>query len=246
MNLKILKLRSGEELACQVIEENDSTLKVFKPMVFKTLSSFDPSGMPYDMITLHDWLMNTDDKTIDMPTNHIVISTIPNDDTVKLYEVESSREFDKDNIKTTLTENTMTDQSQDLSKITESNMFSDMVRDMIQSTFDMEDNYEDSQPPRRKRKKTRRDRDSRKKSNLPPDMMDESELDRHMIMMQLYIPAESIMNLITSGVIQPQVLLDMIEEVKKRNRFTGDEKTRKDFGDKLSDWNPDPESVEYL
>jgi hypothetical protein len=53
------------------------------------------------------------------------------------------------------------------------------------------------------------------------------------------------MNMITSGVIKPQVLLDMIEEVKKRNRFTGDEKDRKDFGDKFSDWNPDPNSEDY-
>ena len=66
-----------------------------------------------------------------------------------------------------------------------------------------------------------------------------------MIMMQLYIPAESIMNLVTSGVIDPKTLLDMVKEVKKRNRFTGDEKTREDFGNKYSDWNPDPGSDEY-
>ena len=76
-------------------------------------------------------------------------------------------------------------------------------------------------------------------------MMDEKELDRHMIMMQLYIPAESIMNMITSGILDPQVLLDMIEEVKKRNRFTGDEKKKKTFGNDFTDWNPDPNSTDY-
>ena len=53
------------------------------------------------------------------------------------------------------------------------------------------------------------------------------------------------MNLITAGVIEPQVLLNMIDEVKKRNRFTGDEKNRKDFGNNFSDWNPDPNSGDY-
>ena len=85
----------------------------------------------------------------------------------------------------------------------------------------------------------------KKKETYPTDLEDPSELDRHMIMMQLYIPAESIMNLVTAGVIDPKTLLDMIKEVKKRNKFTGDEKTREDFGNKFSDWNPDPESNDY-
>ena len=76
-------------------------------------------------------------------------------------------------------------------------------------------------------------------------MSDESELERQRIMMQLYIPAEAIMNMVTSGLLEPTVLLDMVKEVKKRNKFTGDEKDRGDFGTKFSDWNPDPKSDDY-
>ncbi len=61
----------------------------------------------------------------------------------------------------------------------------------------------------------------------------------------MMIPSEAIMNLITSGLLNPEDLLKMIKEVKKKNRFTGDEKHRTDFGNKLSDWNPDPGSDEY-
>ena len=96
------------------------------------------------------------------------------------------------------------------------------------------------------RKKSKKAKNKIKKEEpLPMDMEDESELDRHMIMMQLYIPAEAIMNLITSGIIKPETLLDMIDEVKKRNKFTGDEKKREDFGSKFTDWNPDPKSDDY-
>ena len=64
MNLKILKLKSGEEIACQVLEENESTVKIFQPMLFRVVSSFDDQGNPCDLTTLHDWLINTDDKNL--------------------------------------------------------------------------------------------------------------------------------------------------------------------------------------
>ena len=61
----------------------------------------------------------------------------------------------------------------------------------------------------------------------------------------MVIPPEAIMNLITSGILEPDMLLKMIDEIKKRNKFTGDEKGREDFGNQFSDWNPDPLSDDY-
>jgi hypothetical protein len=72
-----------------------------------------------------------------------------------------------------------------------------------------------------------------------------SKKDRHMILMQFYIPSEAIMNLLTSGMLDPKVLKRMIKDVKKKNNFTGDETDRADFGNKSSDWNPDPQSDDY-
>ena len=46
MNLTILKLRSGEEIACQILEENEINVKIFQPMIFKTISSIDTIGRP--------------------------------------------------------------------------------------------------------------------------------------------------------------------------------------------------------
>ena len=103
-------------------------------------------------------------------------------------------------------------------------------------------------PPQRKRKKKRKTR------REPP--MDESELDmsdlipdelkeRPMIYLSMVIPPECIMNLMTAGILDPEHLLEMIKEVKKKNNFTGDEKNREDFGSKFTDWNPDPKSSDY-
>jgi hypothetical protein len=230
MNLTILKLRSGEELACQVLEENESDIKVFQPMIFKTISSLDTLGRPYDITTLQDWLINSDEKNVNIPRDHVAFKSVPNEDTIKLYEMESYQ-FDKDEMKTAVKQD-LTDSKDN------SELFASFLEDLF-NTSALEEQLNRS--PKKKSKKAKK----KSKQELPPDMTDENELDRHMIMMQMYIPAESIMNLITAGIIKPQVLLDMIEEVKKRNRFTGDEKERKDFGDKFTDWNPDPNSEDY-
>ena len=233
MNLKILKLKSGEEIACQVLEETELQIKVFQPMIFRVVSSYDADGNPCDVTTLHDWLINTDDKNVSIPSNHITFMTEPNKATKKLYEIESIKEFDPKTYKTTVRENNITE-------LPSVDVFGAFLDELIKQAKNVPEYPLQEQPISKKKRGSKQ-----KKNILPPDMTDETELDRHMIMMQLYIPAEAIMNMISSGILDPRVLLDMIKEVKKRNRFTGDEKNRKDFGDKYSDWNPDPNSDDY-
>ena len=230
MNIKILKLRSGEEIACQVLEENETIIKIYQPMLIKTTSSYDLAGRVIDVTTLHDWLMNTDNKNIDLPVNHVAFITEPNKDTMKMYQMESNKEF---------TEKVSFESEPNKDEI------NDFISELLKTTTEIMDTMNippwDEQPQPKPNKRKRKS----KKPTSPPDMVDEKELDRHMIMMQLYIPAESIMNMITSGILDPQVLLDMIGEVKKRNRFTGDEKKKKTFGNDFTDWNPDPNSTDY-
>jgi hypothetical protein len=235
MNLTILKLRSGEEIACQILEENENDVKIFQPMIFKTISSIDNIGRPFDITTLQDWLINSDDKNVMIPLNHIAFRSEPNDETLKLYESEQYQ-FDKNESKNLVQNDNKS----------EMNYLANFLEDLINSA-DLLNNATPKLPPLKgSRKKSKKSKNKIKKEEpLPMDMEDEGELDRHMIMMQMYIPAESIMNLITSGIIKPETLLDMINEVKKRNRFTGDEKSREDFGTKYTDWNPDPKSDDY-
>ena len=227
MNLKVLKLRSGEEIACEVLEENSENLVISKPMIFKTESMTDLSGRTVTVTSLQDWLGNTTNKSITLPTNHIIFTSEPNESTSKMYILEIEKEKIRDELNSKINKH-----SNDI------DMFG-MFLDTLMNNGFVEEEEINQKPKRRKAKR------QPKKEYLPPDMEDESELDRHMIMMQLYIPAEAIMNLITSGILKPETLLEMIKEVKKRNRFTGDEKNRKDFGTKLSDWNPDPNSDDY-
>lgn len=238
MNLTILKLRSGEEIACQILEENEMDVKIFQPMIFKTISSIDNIGRPFDITTLQDWLVNSDEKNVNIPINHIAFRSEPNQETIKLYENEQYQ-FDKEEAKKLI--QTDEDVKSDMTQ------FANFLEDLINSS-DLLNNTTPKFPSPKSgsRKKSKKAKNKIKKEEpLPMDMEDESELDRHMIMMQMYIPAEAIMNLITSGIIKPETLLDMIDEVKKKNKFTGDEKKREDFGSKFTDWNPDPKSDDY-
>lgn len=242
MNLKILKLKSGEEIACQVLEENESTVKIFQPMIFRVVSSFDNNGNPCDVTTLHDWLSNTDDKNISLPTSHITFITEPNKSTKKLYQLESKKEFNPENFKTKIEENKPV--ANDMQK--DMDVFGLFLEELVKQSKNLPDwNLPNEMPQDSTPELPRKRKSKSKKNSLPPDMVSENELDHHMIMMQMYIPAEAIMNMVTSGLLDPKVLLDMVKEVKKRNRFTGDEKSRGDFGNKLSDWNPDPKSDDY-
>lgn len=234
MDIKVLKLRSGEEIACKVVDQNDANFKIFQPMIFKTISSLDDLGRPYDITTLSDWLVNTDNKNIELPTNHIAFITEPNNQTLELYKSESEREFNPQEIQSTLHDETA-DVKEISNKLNDADLFGMFLEDLLKNAATQ--SYEGKPKSSKKKRK--------KKEQYPSDMEDSSELDRHMIMMQLYIPAESIMNLVTAGIVDPKTLLDMVKEVKKRNRFTGDEKTREDFGNKYSDWNPDPGSDDY-
>jgi len=243
MNLKILKLRSGEEIIGQILEETESSVKIFQPMFFNIIQSFNDDGNPCDITTIHDWLVNTDEKNVSLPMDHVAFISEPNKNTKKLYEIESVKEFDKDSYKISVEETEKPPASSIKMNEKDADVFGMFLEQLINQSLDY------TRPPTSHRESSNREGSKRKrkpkKDYLPPDMSDESELERHMIMMQLYIPAEAIMNMVTSGLLEPKVLLDMVKEVKKRNKFTGDEKDRGDFGTKFSDWNPDPKSDDY-
>jgi uncharacterized protein YfkK (UPF0435 family) len=243
MNLKIFKLRSGEELICQVVEETKTKIKIINPLIFKLSTVLDENGS-YDMTVLRDWLSNTTDKTAILPKNHIVMQHEPKQDTIKLYELQLESEKslkeeivsrDTDSVKQENFDSMMASQEQIMTDFLNS-LFSDYVPQNINKS-DTNNPFEFNKP-KRKRK-------NNKNFNLPSPEMNPEEVHNHGIYISMMLPAEAIMNLITAGLLNPEDLLAMIKEIKKKNRFTGDEKNRSDFGNKFSDWNPDPDSQEY-
>lgn len=235
MNLQIFKLRSGEEIICQIVEETKTKITVSNPLIFKSSTMSDKHGS-YDMTVLRDWLAQTNNKTISIPKNHIVVQYEPKDDTKKLYELQLESEK-------TLEESIVSTDGDKMPMSSDENLFQDFLNAILQDAVQHPDHedpwanlndttFKQMSPKKRKRKQ-------------PVNEISPGELDRHGIYVTMMIPSEAIMNLITSGLLNPDDLLKMVKEVKKKNRFTGDEKNRNDFGNKFSDWNPDPGSDEY-
>lgn len=219
MNFKLLKLNNGEEIIGE-IEETETSLIVKNPMVFIVMTMTDTSGVPMNVTMLKDWLNNSDNKTATIDKSKIIVSTEPNKKTLDYYIAETSKP------------KISNPPSQEMDSVVDEmgKLLDQMIEDSLNG---INGNYEplSDQIPKKKKKKKRHN----------PDMVD----DPQMIYLSMMIPPEALMNMVTSGIIDPEAIQIMIEETKKKNRFTGDEKTRKDFGNKYTDWNPDPKSDDY-
>ena len=232
-NTKIFKLVSGEEIIGNLLNnDNDSVLKIENPMVFKTTTMLDTRGVPHDVTILKDWMLRSNEKIADLAKEQVSILFNPNEKTLELYNIEISKN------------NISPQEILDVGSVKDNfmNPLDEIMDSYMSNLIDL---AKQEQPRRRKAKKKRRqpepEQDEMSLESLIPNELKE----RPMIYLSMIIPPECIMNLMTAGILDPEQLLEMINEVKKKNNFTGDEKKREDFGNKLSDWNPDPKSTDY-
>ena len=241
MNIKIFRLRSGEEIITEVVSETKKIFSLKNPMIFKTNLINSPMGTPFDMTVLKDWLANTTAKETTIPKNHVVNTFEPTDDSLKLYNLQLNSEVENQEIIKTKSLSESNKESELFEEFL-SSMLSDVVESFdskIAPHVETEDPFSSEYQPKRKKRRSKR-----RSNNVSPEMNDE-ELERSGIYISMMIPGETIMNLVTAGILSPKDLIKMINETKKRNRFTGDEKERKDFGNEFTDWNPDPKSDDY-
>jgi hypothetical protein len=236
-NIKIFKLVNGDEIIGSILESSDeNSIKVEKPMIFKTSTMIDNKGYPYDLTILKDWLTRTDNKIAEISKTQISTSFSPNENTIKLYNLELMKS-ESDPVDEILTGKDMLDKMNPINSFDEIlESFMDNVNNIIESP---------EMKPRKKAKKRRRPPPPEVEDATLSSMIPDELKERPMIYLSMVIPPEAIMNLISAGILDPDQLLLMIEEVKKKNKFTGDEKKREDFGNKFSDWNPDPNSKDY-
>jgi len=255
MNCKILKLRSGEDIICNLVQKSKLKYECINPYMFKytTLVNI-VTGVPIELTTIKDWLGLCASKTIIIPSNHIVSVITPSKESKDLYvsELKSHKELKKLVVphllpsvevikdivpitKKTKKEDILNDESLEaLSK-----MFNDMInmspeeREKLEQEYNAnggdetfmtpQDAYNEAFPPR-KRKSFK---------NIP------------MIQMSLIFPPEVMIDLMESGILNVTDMKRIAKEVKKKMKFTGDERHRPDFGNKLTDWNSNPNSDDY-
>ena len=239
MNCKILKLNNGEEIIANV-EETENTIIIDQPMVFSTSTMTDQIGRPIDVTFLKDWLNHSDNKKIELEKSKIVMMTDASKKSVEFYDLEKA--------KNSLTEEPVIEgDGKPLEQLLAEmdKLMGEMTDAEMNDLSDQERNYNEYSEMEEEEYRRKKKRRKKRRNTNPNSMIPEELQNRPMIYMNMIIPPEAIMNLISSGVIDPDMIQAMIDQVKKKNKFTGDEKTRQDFGNKFSDWNPDPSSDDY-
>ena len=240
---KIIKLKSGEELIATVSETDAGKFLLDKPMVFKTIMISDQHGLPREGVVLKNWLVFGKETQTTIPSDFIATMLDPTGDVVSHYLAEKERQIDS-NFENKNLDDFVTKQKKTPPSPEE---YEDMISDMFASIFkdlDLEEETKSKRRPKNKSNKNDMDKD-------------------HIIHMNMVFGPQVLAFMINEGLIDPGDIMEMIEHFelsknksKKRKRknnresindkkFTGDQTDRKDFGNKWTDWNPNPDSTDY-
>ena len=233
MNCQLLKLKSGEDIICNLTGKNKTKYVLVDPFIFKVITMVDQNtGGPYDHTSIKDWLVLTNEKIISIPSNHVAGSSTPSPEAKELYLKELKRCKSINNLKKTKTKlkklPPLPDQH-DLPKTDAKSIaaYEEEMMHIMESFFGAAFSSPDESLP-----------------TLPTSKHNKAS-NRPMIQMSMLFPPEVMIELMESGIIDVNDIKKIAKEVKKKMRYTGDEKHRPDFGNKLSDWNPDPNSEDY-
>lgn len=234
---KVIKLRSGEELIAEVSETSDSKMTLTQPMVFKTIMVADPGGYPREGTILKNWLAFGNDNFTTIPMDFVATVLEPTTDVVNHYLLEKEKQ--KIQFETKSIEDFSKPKNKDMS-VSE---YEEKLSDMFDAIFkDLEEEQVKSSKPKNE-------------EPLPPK--------DQIIHMSMVFSPQVLAHMINEGLLDPRDIMDMIRHYeleekktkrrkKKNNResindkkYTGEQKDRQDFGNKWTDWNPDPNSDEY-
>lgn len=85
--LRVFKLRSGEEIMGRIEGKTRSRVKVHRPMRIVTSIQADPyTGVKRHVVYFSDWLGSTSELSAELPCNYIVLELPPDPDLIELYD----------------------------------------------------------------------------------------------------------------------------------------------------------------
>jgi len=145
-NIRILRLKTGEQLICKISNSNKTSLYLDRPMRINTVFMGDPSdqtGMSRtEIVFLNNWVEFSAVKGIAIPKDMIFAILPPNRDAIKAYEFQKIKEDSPD---IDLSENphaidmiapgqdTMDGEDDDYTSVTFEEIVNNIVHDIIES-----------------------------------------------------------------------------------------------------------------
>lgn len=240
---RIMKLRSGEEIITRIVNSTKDKLTVERPMCFRSLMIQDYYGTPKEILVMKNWIPLSVENRIEIPKDSILSYMTPNPDAISLYESEK----EKEDTKVKLSE------FKKANPIDEDEEFKKMMKYLSENTQKLDDMMKGVENP------------EAKQDNKTPSSKED------MIFMNMMFPPEMLIDLIESDIIDPEIFGEMYQDIKKNmkrkkkppvppknkkasrksikedqsNKYTGEEKNHKDYGNRWTDWNPDLSSEDY-
>ena len=225
---KIIKLKSGEDIIGTVRISKDETVKVYHPMVFKSMVQTDLFGGVKELFMLKDWLMLSDNKLATIKKDAINTIVDASADAAGLYEMEK----EKNKHKPTKTK----------AKKIQEPLNGETGPHAGLDPFDIIDKHS-------KELLDKNDKMYEEESNLKDFAKRKS--DDKMIFMNMVFSPNVLIELLKTGILDRKEFGEMINEITNNGegmhpeKYTGNKKDKKDFGNIWTDWNPDPSSEDY-
>lgn len=90
---KIIKLTSGESLICKINKIKSDTVVIERPMIFKSIQLPNtPLFLGAEALQLKNWLEFSEDKTVEIPINHITALMKADSMLSHCYDMEKEKE----------------------------------------------------------------------------------------------------------------------------------------------------------
>lgn len=225
---KIIKLKSGEDIIGSVRAGRDNTIKIHRPMIFKSTVQTDLFGGMRELFMLKDWLMLSDDRVAIISKDAINTIVTASGDVTALYEVEKQKQdtdiLPKPKAKKIPLDGITGPQNNN----NPFDLLDQHIRDLLEKgdkIFEEESNIKDL---------------AKRKS------------DDKMVFMNLVFSPDIIVELLKAGILDRKEFGEIINEITSGNgegmnpgKYTGNKKDKKNLGNSWTDWNPDPFSDDY-
>ena len=221
---RVLKLQSGEEIIAKVKGREKGRIILDCPMIFKTTTKNDMFGQASEVTFLKDWLSNTTSNSIGIPENFIISWLKPSNNVTRLYDIERNIKQNGYGSKKETMKPFPKPPSQTNHKNPPNNInFEELLKNIDEMKKDL-------------------------------DHSDTDSLDDKTFFMHMMIPPDMVKDLFENGLLEDIIDshiddvddMDFFNEEINEEKYTGDEEDHPNYGNRWTDWNPDPLDEDYL
>lgn len=89
-NYRVLKLKSGDSIVAELVENSKSHIKIMRPMDIKYMHFIDALGRKHETMILVDWLKSTTTNSVKLEKDFILQIFTPSPDVVRSYDQQKS------------------------------------------------------------------------------------------------------------------------------------------------------------